>query len=346
MNGTLRILAVLGAAGLIWTASADGAGGTNAPVASASAPSLVCEQPVFTFGDWDSNSNMVHAFVLTNAGTGPVVIRNVRTSCGCTTAQLATGTLAPGQTTELTAVLSLKGRRGLQHKTIRVESNDPVRPVLGLDLTGNVVNVIQVEPDGVHFEGLGRNDVAEKEVMVTGMSNVTFTVLKVECASPLFSATVDPVEEGRRYRVKIRAEAPRPDGRCATTVDILTDHPQYPRITIPVGALVVPEVMVSPATLVLSGLTTNRAHLQYLTVASPLAKPFKIEKIQSPDPALTVEATAAGAGRYQLAIRNGADPAALDGKAIILTTDAPNAKEVKIPIRALLPGSFLTPPQP
>jgi hypothetical protein len=305
------------------------------PAITNAAAWLVCDEPAYSFGERDAASNVVHVYELRNTGNGPVEIRAVRTSCGCTTAQLAVRTLAPGQVTPLAVTFTLKGRRGKQHKTIRVESNDPARPVLRLDLEGTIVTPVTLEPSGVHFESLGRADTAEKTVDVIANSNVTVHVLRVECASTQFSTRLETVEEGRRYRIAVRAEAPRPFGRCATTVDVITDHPQYERIPLPVAALVTPDVMVSPSTLVVSAVMTNRARAQFLIVASPKGKPFKLEKVESPDPRLTVETSALGDGRYQLSVRNEAPVASLDGKELVVVTDVADFKEIRVPIRSL-----------
>ena len=75
---------------------------------------LVCDRPVFDFGEVRAGLAITNTFILRNAGTGAVAIVNVRTTCGCTTTALATNELAAGATTELRAMLSLAGRTGHQ----------------------------------------------------------------------------------------------------------------------------------------------------------------------------------------------------------------------------------------
>ena len=91
---------------------------------------LVCNQPVFDFGEARKDQTITNRFVLRNAGTNTISILNVRPSCGCTTATLATNRLAPGGTNDLQFALSLAGRSGYQRKSIYVETDDPHKPRL------------------------------------------------------------------------------------------------------------------------------------------------------------------------------------------------------------------------
>ncbi len=62
-------------------------------------------------------------FRFTNTGTEPLVITNVRTSCGCTTPSWTKEPIAPGKTGVIKAAYSTTGRPGSFTKTITVTSN-------------------------------------------------------------------------------------------------------------------------------------------------------------------------------------------------------------------------------
>jgi len=65
------------------------------------------------------------AFKFTNTGDKPVTIESVRTSCGCTTAELDKKTYAPGGSGKVTTTFAFGDRTGTQHKRITIRTSTP-----------------------------------------------------------------------------------------------------------------------------------------------------------------------------------------------------------------------------
>lgn len=93
--GIILFLLVLG--GLIWVARPSGSADTaSAPEADtkarAEAGPLATEESEFDFGEVSmADGTVSHIFVVTNALNAPVTVRQVYTSCMCTTATLGVG---------------------------------------------------------------------------------------------------------------------------------------------------------------------------------------------------------------------------------------------------------------
>lgn len=102
------------------------------------APKISVDQSQYNFGEVSAGIAVVHTFVLANTGDQPLVIKSVRTSCGCTTTALAKTTLNPGEAVNLTVTFDSAGYSGKVGKRVYVTSNDPTTPVLTLILTGTV----------------------------------------------------------------------------------------------------------------------------------------------------------------------------------------------------------------
>lgn len=72
----------------------------------------------------------VGIFRFANVGGGPITITTIQPSCGCTTAELAKRTYAPGESGEIKAVFNLGDMTGVQEKSIAVTTDDaPGKPV-------------------------------------------------------------------------------------------------------------------------------------------------------------------------------------------------------------------------
>jgi hypothetical protein len=95
----------------------------------------------FDFGTIPSGPDDVsQVFDIQNTGTEVLEVRNVTTSCGCTTAQLSSSVIPPGTRAELTAVFDpdYHDAEGPVTRIIWLETNDPDQPVVEIGFTANV----------------------------------------------------------------------------------------------------------------------------------------------------------------------------------------------------------------
>ena len=100
---------------------------SNAQVAvSAGDPSSMAkfkwEETTHDFGKIDQGKPVSTEFVFTNTGTTPLVISNVKGSCGCTVTEYTKEAIAPGKTGNVKATFNASAV-GAFNKSIRVTAN-------------------------------------------------------------------------------------------------------------------------------------------------------------------------------------------------------------------------------
>ncbi len=107
---------------------------------------LMAGAPVFKpvvnpvrFGDIESGKVVDVQFEFENAGQMPLIIKNIQSTCGCTTSQLAKKEYLPGEKGTITAKFNTTGYANAVTKSIIVISNDPQNPNYVLSFTGKVV---------------------------------------------------------------------------------------------------------------------------------------------------------------------------------------------------------------
>lgn len=312
------------------------------------AGSVVCEDPVFDFGEVLNDQPVNHAFRLKNRGPDTVRILNVRAGCGCMTAQASANSIAAGETAEIIVVMDLKARKGPQRKAVYVETDSTVTSRVRLEIRGTAVPEVDVEPAGVHFGTVARTGVVEREVMISGRSNTLVHVTGVENRSSMFSAAVEAVEEGHRYRIRIQCMEPRATGSWTTTLQVQTDHPVVRTIGIPLGVFVAGEVVAVPPTLYLvSTPGGTNAQVQFLTLYSPSGKPFKLGKIDVPSSEIGVSFTNVVSERHRIEVGARGSFDGLDGKVIRIATDVETVPEIQVPLRVVAgPGTDGQTPAP
>lgn len=74
------------------------------------------------YGKIENGSNGVRVFEFTNIGDAPLVVTNVKSSCGCTVPKKPTAPIAPGEKGVIEVKYDTK-RTGFIRKTITVTSN-------------------------------------------------------------------------------------------------------------------------------------------------------------------------------------------------------------------------------
>ncbi len=87
-------------------------------------PALVPERTEQSYEAQPGEVEVVFTFRLRNASLQPVVVTDVKTSCGCTVARMPARPwiISPGRTEELKLAFDMRGRTGLQTKTAVVET--------------------------------------------------------------------------------------------------------------------------------------------------------------------------------------------------------------------------------
>jgi hypothetical protein len=107
------------------------------PEQIASAPVVKFDTNVFDFGNIKEGESSTFNFKMSNTGKSDLLIRDIKTTCGCTTAKNP-GVVKPGETVDLTAVFNSRGKRGRQNKSISIITNDPNNSTVVLRMIGNV----------------------------------------------------------------------------------------------------------------------------------------------------------------------------------------------------------------
>lgn len=95
-------------------------------------------QPVANLGEIPKGIPATATYEFINTGEKPVVITNVRTSCGCTGKKYPKEPIKPGEKAQVEATYNA-ARVGSFHKTITVRTNENAKPQI-LRIKGVVVN--------------------------------------------------------------------------------------------------------------------------------------------------------------------------------------------------------------
>lgn len=109
---------------------------------SGSEADIALETDTLDLGDVANGTIATHDVTVRNTGTGTLVVDNISTSCGCTTATLEPMQIAPGESGTLHIEYDAGAHgpelTGPLVRQVFINSNDPAQPEVVVELAVNV----------------------------------------------------------------------------------------------------------------------------------------------------------------------------------------------------------------
>lgn len=143
-------------------------------------------------------------FPFINAGDRPVTILTVESECGCTTAELAKKTYAPGEGGEIKAVFIPGARVGRQEKIITVKTDAPGEAV-ELRLQVEIPLVFEVNPRVVYWSR--GEEPLPKIVFLRINPDSKLQVQQVESDHPDMVSRWEALEEANTYKLVLQPKS-------------------------------------------------------------------------------------------------------------------------------------------
>ena len=311
------------------------------------APQIQCDSPQYEFGELSSDVPIEHTFVITNNGDEPLTISDVKSSCGCTTTDLKSAVVSPGESVDLQVKAKLVARTGIQSKTVKVHSDDPKTPELVLSIKGQVTAPVMLEPYRLYFGNVKPNDQLVKAVKVL-LEEPETTITRVEVLdeknfplasdNPNWRVTIERSEDQIGYVLSVHAQAPSMIGRHAVMVAVYTDHPKVPMVRLPVSITVSGALSIAPDEILVFQEPTGESKPQgrYLSIRRTdhdNTSPFHILKITPPNDGVQVEVKSIGSDAYRIKVDNLRVEDVAEDSQLVIETDVPEMKTIEIPVR-------------
>jgi hypothetical protein len=222
-----------------------------APAASpeALAPKIVCDEPIFDFGEMNNTEFVEHDYPIRNEGQLSLEIKDVHASCGCTAVKPSQDVVPPGGEASIRARLDLHGRTGMQMKTITVNSNDPNTPSLVLQLKGTAVAALRAEPSSLFFGRVEPGAVRSRTfAVISGRGPIQIVSSRTDNPGLILTpVAAEAGADGTSQRFELALDAALPEGNVSGNVFVKTDLADQPEIAIPVAAYVATAAAPAPA---------------------------------------------------------------------------------------------------
>ncbi len=107
----------------------------------ASVPRVQLPEDDYDFGEIPTAPPVAYVYAIQNTGTEDLELRNLVTSCGCTTAELSTSVIPPGHRADLKVIFDpgFHVTVGPVTRVVWMMTNDPTQPWLEITLNASVL---------------------------------------------------------------------------------------------------------------------------------------------------------------------------------------------------------------
>jgi hypothetical protein len=182
---------------------------------------LQWDKPIQRFTRAPEDHAIEARYTFRNAGTTPITIKSLRSSCGCTTAKLDRKTYAPGESGEVVMKFTFGDRRELHRKTVTVTTDEKTTEPMVLNLLVDIHDPLTIAPALVFWRT--GEAAAAKSVTIDAEPAQHVRIKSVSSTSPRFTATLQTAQPGEHYTVAITpADTAQKD---AAEIRVLTDFP-------------------------------------------------------------------------------------------------------------------------
>jgi len=134
----------------------------------------------FNFGDIYRGQKVTHFFTIKNSGNDTLIIKNVSASCGCTAAMASASVVPPQSTSKLNVTFNSEGYGGRAQKTVTVISNDPVNPTQQVNISANILPVLEPDPSYLYMQRVIVDSVSSSVIRVTNATAKPVRIVSVE----------------------------------------------------------------------------------------------------------------------------------------------------------------------
>jgi len=308
------------------------------------APKIEFDQTVFDFGKTTLVATVSGVFKFKNAGDEVLKIEPPKPTCGCTTADLKTNTLNPGESGELPFTLNLGLVKALLEKRIVVKSNDPKTPEVSLVIKVDYTPLYDITPMTLAPNlAFGVNETTNFATL-TRTDGKPLRISRIESSKPWIKAALEPDAKTNESTALIRIVVQR-DGsprRFNEYVQVYADNQtNTPASSVYVYGQIMGEVSLSPEALYwsITGATnasTDRPEsmaLRRVTIRSATGAAFELKNPQSTIKGIKVELAPKEAGKvYELIAQLDEAPAATISGNVSFETSVAAQPRIEVPV--------------
>jgi hypothetical protein len=185
------------------------------------------------FGKVFQGSLLKHDVTIKNVGTDTLVINNVIASCGCTATIVDKKVLPPNETSKVTITFNPKNFHNEVTKRVTVKSNDPLSPEVNVQFKVKIVDILSINPNYIWYSNVRLDTTYLRTVSLVNSSDKPLTILSVKDPAQQIQTSLKRKKLAPGEKVELTTTFhPKQRGTIQGAIEIMTDHPQAPKVEV------------------------------------------------------------------------------------------------------------------
>ncbi|MHB9038245.1 MAG: DUF1573 domain-containing protein [Armatimonadota bacterium] len=308
------------------------------PAPKPEGPDLRFDGYAWDFGSVMQGDQNEYSFKCRNVGNADLVISIVDTSCGeCVVPIDGPQTIKPGGEGEIKALLLTANQKHGVAKKLYVTSNDPISPVVHLDVIGYVrPDQLLMSLRTVNFENPRRTETISREVYISSTPEDGVEVTSVKSDSPYITAALaSSVDKNRPgYFITATLKPGAPIGELKGKLTIISNHPKQPKAELPITATIRGDIDLDRDMFFLGLAKHGQERKTSITISTVGNDPLKIGKIDCPLSYVSVDISPKTDGKEYLltaTLKPDAPIGNIKGD-VTIHTNNPDQPTIKVPV--------------
>ncbi len=238
------------------------------------------------FGTVARGAKVEHTFTLENIYVEDAEIKEIRSTCGCTTTKISQSLLKTWEKAEIVVVVDTRAYLGQRDSTLTVVLSKPFPAEVRLHVHCYIRSDVVVQPGAVRFGSVPQGVDATRKVTVSYAGRNDWRIERVESHAAHLQAQA--VETGRAagqvtYELVVNLTGGAPVGYVRDHVVLVTNdtNPRAARVPVLVEGVVVSPLSVRPSPLLLGVVQVGQSVTRRLVVQG--VKPFRIVAAECSD---------------------------------------------------------------
>jgi hypothetical protein len=236
------------------------------------------------FGTLARGSKAEWKFTLENVYKEDVHIAGVRSSCGCSTADVIQPTLKTWEKGVVLVKFNTRSFLGYKDATITVVFDKPYAAEVQLTVSGYVRSDVVLDPGVLDFGELDLGASSDKKLTISYAGREDWKITDVRSASARFEASLSETRRGNGrvgYELTVHLRDDTSAGDINEQLVLVTNDQKRTNIPFMVTGRVLPPVTVNPAALSMGVVQPGRKVTKQLVVRAK--KPFRITAVHCQD---------------------------------------------------------------
>jgi hypothetical protein len=243
------------------------------------------------FGMVPHGSVQIHRFVLTNTTTSTIRVNSVRSSCKCATPKVEIKSAAPGEQIVVEVEYNTRTFTGSRSMTITVTFDQPRLESVALRVSGYSRQDVVFNPSQVSFGVVSRGKSTERTLKVEYAGPDDFKITEV-IPPEGFEASIDELyREPRKagYNLKVKLPESASPGNLFASVQLKTNDPKTPILTVPVTGVVEANLSAAPDHLEFGQVKMGEKLVKKIVIKAK--EPFTLAKVVGDIDGVSVKST-------------------------------------------------------